>query len=159
MTRARSAERTQFLHDIMSTAIEGGVGYWSIADDINRSGTEERREDIYFDWVYESYTLYCFDGDTDPVTFEKIPGECALSTKENPIDRCPGHEVTPETIARGLGLGTLSETAGNEKKIGWHYSQRKHVILANRENDGGEIDAGDADCIVQLGIFGKVLNG
>lgn len=155
----RSDERLQFLHDIMSHALEGGVGYWSIADDIERSGTPEQRKDIHFDWNYERYTLFCFDGDQDPETWEKLPGECGLSTKEKPIDECEGHKVDPEIIAKGLGLMNQAQAKDEENPIGWHYSQRKHVILANRENDAIDVDSGNADCIVQLGVFGKVIYG
>lgn len=136
----RSAERTQFLYDIMATALEGGVNYWSAADDVERGDPDKD--------FYRSYVLYCTDGGRESV-------ECGA----NPKLLCTGHKVDPDVIARGLGLGTVTEAVGNEKEIGWHYNQRKHVILANRENDAGEIDAGDADCIVQLGVFGKVIYG
>lgn len=135
----RSEERQQFLWDIMTTALEGGVGYWSVADEIDA----HRPEDV-FDWHYNSYVLYCTDGGKEPV-------DCGNGTD----DPCKGHKVTPETVAKGLGLGTLNEEKG--KDIGWHYSRRKHVITANRENEAGDIDADDADCIVQLGVFGRVI--
>lgn len=134
----RTAERLQFLHDVMITAISGGVSYWSVADDIVR----HENDDLF----YVSYVLYCSDGGKEPI-------ECG-----NDVDEvCKGHTVDPELVARGLGLGTKPEAASGE--IGWAYSQRKHVILANRESDAGEIDSVDADCIVQLGIFGKVVYG
>lgn len=134
----RSADRTQFLHDIMITALEGGVGYWSVADRI------ERHEDDNL-W-YRSYVLYCSDG-----------GKEALHCGNGLDDTCKGHKVSTQTVTRGLALGKQPEKDSN--KIGWHYSQRKHVILADRENDGCEIDSGDADCILQLGIFGEVIFG
>lgn len=144
MATAKSAQRLQFLHDVMITALEGGVGYWSVADDIVR----HENDDLF----YKRYTLYCFDPD-DP----KAAGECGLSTRENPVPICQGHLVDPDAIARGMGLATRPERDSDE--IGWHYSNRRHVIEANRENDAGAIDAGDADCIVQLSAFGKVIYG
>lgn len=151
MGRTKSLERQIFLWDVMGTALEGGVNYWSQADGIvreNDPGEDAKDRDAMFH--YTEYTLFCAaDGDT----------ECGMSTKDNPIPECPGHKVTPDVIAHGMGLATLSEAKGNEQNIHWHYSQRRHVIEANRENDAGDIDAGDADCIVQLGVFGSVIYG
>lgn len=141
MTRVKSAERTQFLHDIMITGLEGGVGYWSVADEIVR----HEDDDLW----YRSYTLYCSEG-----------GKQALECGNGKDDPCKGHKVTPDLIARGLGLATSKRPENPDKDpTGWHYENRKHVILANRENDGGEIDAEDADSIIQLGIFGQVVFG
>lgn len=135
----RSAERLQFLHDVMCHALEGGVGYWSAADEI----TMHEDEDLW----YRSYTLYCTDGGKEPV-------ECGDPSKDAV---CQGHRVDPEVVARGLDLATRA--GKDDKTIGWHYSQRDHVIRAARENDAVDVDSGDADCIVQLGIFGEVIYG
>lgn len=140
MPRVKSPERLEFLHDVMVTALEGGVGYWSVADKIVRHENDRL-------W-YASYVLYCEDGDNP-----KEAGECGLSTKENPIEKCQGHLIDPDAIARAMGLVRDPKNA----EIGWHISQRRHVIEANRENDAGEIDAGDADCIVQISAFGTVV--
>lgn len=37
-THARSDERTQFLTDVLVTAVEGGIGYWSRGEDYRYSG-------------------------------------------------------------------------------------------------------------------------
>ena len=146
----RSAERLEFLRDIMITAAYGGVSDWAYLADINY-----QEEGNY----YESYRLICED-DT---------GECIGSTKDHPVPTCPGHVITPDVVATGLlraigRPGSTCKHAGQvtdtySQGIGWHYSQRKHVIDAARENDGGEIDAYDASCIVQLALFGTVIVG
>lgn len=140
MPRVKSPERLEFLHDVMVTALEGGVGYWSVADKIVRHENDRL-------W-YASYVLFCEDPD-EP----KEAGECGLSTKEKPVPVCQGHLINPDAIARAMGL----VRDPNNADIGWHISQRRHVIEANRENDAGEIDAGDADCIVQISAFGTVV--
>lgn len=132
------ADRVQFLHDVMITALEGGVGYWSVADHIERHPDDRL-------W-YQSFVLYCSDGGIDPV-------ECGHDESDGV---CAGHRVTPDLVVRGLSKAV---TAGPNEDIGWHYNRRSHVIVANRENEGGDIDADDADCIVQLGIFGRVIYG
>jgi len=137
---AKSAERVQFLHDVMITALEGGVGYWSVADQIVR----HENDDLW----YASYRLFCRDDDEpDGIS------ECG----KDEGGKCTGHLIDPDAIARGMGLATRPERDSDE--IGWHYSNRRHVIEANRENDAGEIDASDADCIVQLAAFEKVIYG
>ena len=35
----------------------------------------------------------------------------------------------------------------------------KNILIANRNNDAGDIDAEAADCIVQAGIFGEIVYG
>lgn len=145
MARTRSPERTQFLHDVMITALEGGVGYWSVADDIVR----HTNDDLW----YSSYVLFCYEGDVDPKTGVKVAGECGADDKEG---QCKGHKVTPEVVSKGLGIALDYK---KHPEIGLHKSHRAHYFEASIENDGGEIDAGDADNIVQLGIFGKVIFG
>jgi hypothetical protein len=40
-----------------------------------------------------------------------------------------------------------------------HESYRQRISEAYRENDAGEIDADDADVIVQVAVFGNVIYG
>lgn len=42
-TKPRSEERTQFLTDILVTAVEGGIGYWSFGEDYRYDGEPEGR--------------------------------------------------------------------------------------------------------------------
>jgi hypothetical protein len=124
----------------MCTAIEGGVGYWSAADDIVREDDPDSSFGL-FDYV--SFVLYCTDGGQEPV-------ECGNRTD----DPCQGHRIDVDGIDRGLRI--MRE---DRDDIGWHSTQRAHVIAAELEGDAGEIDAWDADCIVQLAAFGTVIYG
>jgi len=136
MMATRSAERTQFIHDIMITALEGGVGYWSVADDIVRHPND--------DLWYEQYTLYCSEGGKEAL-------ECG-----NGVDSvCKGHRVDSELIARGLGRINRGSRDALQLAIGSMVS----IMKASEENEGGDIDADYADIIVQVGIFGKVVYG
>lgn len=136
ITRKRSTERTQYLHDIMSTALEGGVNYWSTARDIERTGTPEQRRDSAFRWDYVAYTL----------TESPASDGCSHDDHQD-APRCRGHRVDIEVVASGLS---------RMRKAG---DMRSHMREADDENDAGEIDAGDADQIVQWGIFGKGIYG
>lgn len=148
MPRTRSNERTQLLHDIMITALEGGVGYWSYADDVVR----HENDDLW----YASYVLYCWDGEMDSKTWEKTPGECGASTNDAPIPACKGHRITPDVVAHAVSV------IGDTKKhpdVGMHIDYRRQVRDASFEPEDADIDASLADCIVQVGAFETVIYG
>lgn len=54
---AKSAARIQFLSDILSTAIEGGIDYWAQFDSIEKV---DDANDI-IGWRYESAVIYDYD--------------------------------------------------------------------------------------------------
>jgi hypothetical protein len=85
------------------------------------------------DLWYVSYVLTEADDDTADCSADGATGPCA------------GHRVDPDVVARGIGLLTSRTDCA------------PRLRLANRENDAGEIDAGDADAIVQFGIFGTTI--
>lgn len=129
----RSPEREQFLANILTTAVEGGINYWAAV-------SEYRHE-------------YC----KPPVTiaetsvkvheFEPEEGE----TDENGYAE-EGVLVTIDTIAKGIGVLA--------KSTGYHAGYWKEFWLANRTNsEDGDYDAGIADSILQAGIFGEVIYG
>lgn len=62
------------------------------------------------------------------------------------------HDVNREIIQRGL-----QKIIRNEVKI--DNAMQKNIAEASRENDAGQIDAYDADMILQAGIFGKLRYG
>jgi hypothetical protein len=152
-TRKRSAERTEFLSDVLCAALEGGIGYWSQAVWIIRvhetegyplTPSEVRHGDA--PWRYDAVTLFeTADGDTT----------CSVAAKLGiaPDDSCPGHRVTLDTVAHGIAV----LTALGASHV--HASYRVTIWEASAENDAGEIDADLADMIVQAGVFGEVIYG
>lgn len=62
------------------------------------------------------------------------------------------HTVDIEVVARGLRCIRDRQVAINEQ-------MRKNIVEADRENDAGQIDAYDADMIVQAGVFGELIYG
>lgn len=77
------------------------------------------------------------------------------------------HKVTYETVAKGLQLMLNDDTPGrgrpgSGKQAKTFYPstgsspRTQALLLLVGEDDCGDIDAGDADCIVQLGIFGTL---
>jgi len=63
------------------------------------------------------------------------------------------HTINRNTIIKGL---RKLLTGG---KIGIHPVKVNRLVGIVMSQDAGEIDSGDADCIVQLGLFGEVIYG
>lgn len=64
----------------------------------------------------------------------------------------PKHRVTIETIARGLSALQAGDVHMGARMLG-------SILAADAENDAGDIDAYDADAIVQAGVFGNLVYG
>lgn len=124
----RSAERTEFLSDVLGTALEGGVGYWSTAFDIERSGDYPDG-----DWYYTAVTLY-----------EDADGDKWCSQKD---EECRGHKVDLTGVAHGI--------AALLKRVP-RYRHHKLLADANRDNDAGDIDSDIADDISQIAALGTL---
>lgn len=101
----------EFLADVATTAIEGGINYWT---------SRVQRIDV----------------DTFALTDEETD-EGYLVT----------HQMLANAIERILGLDPTGTTGIDS------------IASAVFERDAGAIDAIDADCIVQVAVFGEVLYG
>lgn len=134
----RSIAREEFLGDIISTALEGGIGYWSAAHQYQY--VDELRSD--------RPVRVCVgkqQGDQARATVQELDEDGY--DFEGPI-----HEITLDTIAHGIQL-ILDGKAGVNQRI------KSNIYLANAENDAGYIDADDADVIVQAGVLGEIKYG
>ncbi len=125
----RSPERTDFLANVLVTAIEGGVGYWADVRD-------------YY-WTEDSQ---------DNLSKRLLTGAHAQVSDGLGSMQRGWFEVTPETIARGIQAIKAPGFQLNDRT-------RKAILLAEVENDAGEIDSEAADCIVQAALFGKIIYG
>lgn len=114
MTR-RSAERTTYLADVMTTAIEGGINYWASLDTVSR--VEDPTEIL--GWRYDAAHL---------------------------VDLEDGEEYT-------ISLDTIAQGLNRISKI----LPDCHIASAHRDMDAGDLDANDADAVVQYGLFGELV--
>lgn len=132
MTRQRTDERKQFLTDVLTTAVEGGINYWAAVSGYRWDvPLGEARVDV---WESE-------EADDDFGTHW-------------PSDYVPKH-VTIDTIAHGIAVLTEQR---KDAQPGSYW--RSGFLAANRTNgDEGDYDAGIADDILQAGIFGEVVYG
>lgn len=162
----RSDKRKAFLHGIFTTALEGGIGYWSAAEEYHWSKAganavtgpkmpEDDLDGFYAVIVPNEDEWGIWDGDED--------------TKSLRIDI--------DVIARGITrfkewmagekrneLGGIIDPASDKRWRNTAYaptnSYWKQFLLADRTNgDDGDYDADVADAIVQLGLFDEVVYG
>ena len=140
----KSPERIAFLSDVLVTAVEGGIGYWSQCDGY-RWDTDR--------WEYAELgvTLYVPAHEVDAADYRLPVGHGLIESwgEETPAYTV---RVTLDAIASGIGIVTRGEAGVHKDYIG-------DVFSASLHNDAGDIDAGTADMIVQAAVFGKVIYG
>lgn len=147
----RTAEREQFLADIITAAIEGGTGYWA---SVARYKWEDREP------KHVCAAIIVTDDDEGRAkrraagaAKREATGEAKLTVDEAlAIEGSDVHAITIETIAAGIGRITRGELTIRE-------DLRRLIAEASRENDAGDIDADAADCIVQAALFGELVYG
>lgn len=129
----RSAERAQFLTDVIITAAEGGIQYWAVI--------------LSYKWHLPN--LPGGTGEPGP------DGTAAASLRLRPDEEdADVHTVKLSDVAHALNV-----IADLSRPLYLHSTDRTRIAEAARENDGGKIDADDADVIVQVAAFGNVVYG
>ena len=128
----RPSQRDQFLDDVIVTAVEGGVGYWSFAQAYrwHRDGDYDTPPE---DGV--TVELRAIEDGDDPQDWTRVDRALIAAAMER-LASGPVHSLHDSIRGRLVG---------------------QYVIA----RDGGEydFDAGDADIIVQVGLFGEVVYG
>ena len=149
MTNPSVTTRNELFLGLFTTALEGGIGYWSQALSYhwcNDGGTED----------YEGFNALVVDTEEH---------EC-LSTRRDDAgvlhaycheEGCDGKDVglliNRDVIAKGYRLAT---SPAWRNALAWSSDKPPLVIT---EDTDWDYDAGDADMIVQLGLFDKVVFG
>ena len=140
----RSPEREQFLADIIIGAVEGGTGYWACV-------SEYKHPD---DNPAATYAVLHEALDDDDESVDSIEGGFGhypahmLAILGPPRYEAAGKRIDVDVAARGLSVLCAEHTGiGNALRE------------ANRENDAGQLDANDCDCIIQAGLFGQIVYG
>ena len=126
--------RDELFHAIFTTALEGGVNYWSSCSHYQWTNPDESED-------YKGF-------------FAVIHDEEDEDDKENEDRgyRDRGHRIDRATISKGYKLATTTY----RDRISWSCDKPPLVITDDTDWD---YDAGDADAIVQLGLFGDVIYG
>jgi hypothetical protein len=141
--------REELYGDIITTAIEGGIGYWS--------------ETSQYQYVY--------DGEIRPCVSALVEGttRATIHLIEDATDAHPVGavcEITPDTIARAFGVLRRAHvqsdgTVVNDRSESLYTSQkwRQRMLGIYSAPEDADIDADDADMLVQLGLFTRVIFG
>jgi hypothetical protein len=123
------------LHSVFVTALEGGIGYWSTCSKYvwSKDGKGEEEDLAGF------HAIVCDTEDEDAVPFR----------------------IDAELIQRGITQFIAKDF--NPRHSGYVRIQRLCLALQRggsaAEDALCEMDAGDADCIVQMGHFNEVVYG
>jgi hypothetical protein len=125
----RTTARIQFLNDVITTAVEGGIGHWASPSAYNW-GTDKGK--------------FSLDGTPYPTTVTIYEEEDEGNFRFFPL--------TIDAVASAIRKISRGESQISEDRV-------KTIVDASRENDGGDIDADLADCIVQVAVLGDVVYG
>ena len=134
----RSDARTEFLGDIIVTAVEGGTGYWAQV-------SQYQYDETLLDPKGVRVIVGERQGDATQATLHELNDDESGYRDE-------GLELTLDAVARGIGRIKSGE-------IGVNSRLRKEILIGDRENDAGNIDADGADVIVQAGLLGEIRYG
>lgn len=149
----KTPERIKFLTDILITAVEGGIGYWSQIEGYNYSSEDPSKR---------GGLLYIADMETKDFA---VP---IVRSFDRSIVRWFDDDDLGEVFVVHLNLDTIAAGIWNiirnkDFKINEEY--RALIAAASRVNDScpdegtGDIDADVADVIVQAGIFNQIIFG
>lgn len=130
----------QLLFDIFVTALEGGIDYWAEVTSYRWSNGDHGPVD-------EVQDLYGFYADIS----EAVDWLAGDPVAGGPRD----YHVNRAVIARGYALASGREKG---RGIAWSTEQPPFIVTADNVDDI-DLDAGDCDVIVQLGLFGDVVYG
>jgi len=139
-TRTPTPARTGFLCDVLSTAVEGGTGYWSQIVRAQRGVPVSTPGWSGPDLAALAWT--------------------SVTVVDTETDR--EHTITLATLTTGLNRLTRGPVTGLSE------DRRRSLAWANRHNDAGacqaptdvtDIDADLADCAIQVAVFGDVRYG
>lgn len=132
------SETAKFLSDVIITALEGGIGYWSQAsvyrhgftydEAEDRDGRESKRQPAY------------------AVIHELNDDESGYKTEGLRVDNA----VVAKAFKRIMGKDEIPHC-----DLDW----RKRMVAAYWAKDACDLDAGDADAIVQIAVLGEVVYG
>lgn len=119
--------------DILTTAIEGGIGYWACLDNDTPEWKDARKRFVEKNNGQKPY--YC------DVAFElMVKGDPVVFLDEQDDDK--ELKMYYDDFVRGCKL----------------FEQHSNVVLSDYIENGA-FDAIDADCIIQYAVFGDIIYG
>ena len=127
----------QLLLDIFTTALEGGINYWSSCDS--------------YKWAWASALDHYADGRLVHEDHKGFHANIVNIVAEDDERYGMHYQINRAVMARGY---SLASTTWRDKLV-WSSGEKPSLVVGP-ETDW-DYDAGDADMIVQLGLFGDVI--
>ncbi len=123
------------LWGIFVTALEGGIGYWSICSS-------------YRPWVDEASRREPNHSTFHALVLDTVEHQATHAYSDDPRLLCIDRDVILKGVTKAL-----SRNPGVADRI------VQDALREVRFGDGGYLDAEGADAIVQLGVFGRIVYG
>lgn len=142
----RTAEREQFLADIITGAVEGGTGYWASVAEYKWEGRAAK--DVYAVLLEE-------DSADDVRAFAELFASAngrKIKLSELLEEAGGIYKLDIDAVAKGIGKIKRGEVALNA-------TLKATILEADAENDAGLIDAEGADAITQAALLGELVYG
>lgn len=146
-TQTLDSTREQAYFDIFSTALEGGIGYWSRCKTYHWTNDQGMTEDL------AGYHAEIYD-------VERVIEEGPLPTGATGAGRLQDERYALYRIDRAAitkGITAFARKFGDSGRDS--YFARAARNLGQERWDHLDYDASIADAIVQLGLFGEVIYG
>jgi hypothetical protein len=132
---ARPSALDQLLFDLFVTAMEGGISYWATSNS--------------YHWAESSVLKHYADGS---LVHEDTKGFYADILDEGNDPAPKQYRIDRSVMAKGYRLATTTWP----NKLNWSTERPPLVVGPDTDWD---FDASDADMILQLGLFEKVVYG
>lgn len=141
MTTTTVKPLDQLIYDLFVTACEGGINYWAVLHAYRHSVNGAEDHIGFHAWI----------GDHADEAF----GDTKLT--DGVQYRGPLVRIDRAVIARGLALYQARRLDPPYDHLDW--SSVPAVLITAEQIDNWDFDAGDADNVVQLGLFGTAVFG
>jgi hypothetical protein len=143
---AQSGEEAilEFLRDVFTTAIEGGVNLWAAV--LDYSPDEHTATLVEMEGPAEAVMASTY------VTTRERDRHVAELVEQGKIPAEVVHKVDLTTIIEGMGVLRKPDVRINSRLL-------EEILSAANDLDAGEIDSIGADVIVQLGLYGEIRWG
>lgn len=151
-TKFRTEGRKRFLHMMFTTAMEGGIGYWSVADVYHWRRTPDPNKVAI---AAVSPAVVEDDLDGFYAVIESNEGDWGVDFA------LPQLRIDIDVMEHGVNLlvdKVIEATKSEDPDAGFSRKYlRQFVIQWLTDAEEGDSDADVADMVVQLGLFGEVV--
>jgi hypothetical protein len=159
----RTKARKAFLHSAFTTALEGGIGYWSECEEYvwskpKAGPTKERTEDLdgFHAWITNNESDWGVGKAYQPNTTSKyaVDGWVELEPDATLV-------IDIDVVERGVNMlvdAVVAATKSEDPEAPFNNKYLRQFVEAwLTDGDGGDYDANGADLAIQLGLFGEVV--